>query len=349
MTSAADASIVPITITVNGRTGLTLWAPPWEDDDGEEWQGFLGDGAKILLFPNVRELAAFIVSGEENDLSDHPAWGRVQQLTPDQLRPAGDDAYDLDDVYELATGEPDPVHVSALADVVDMVAKIADCCDDGALRRLVENTPEYEELVSDEVSYAGRDGRKAWSQLGDVIAESWERAIARVESWLSWQGDFSSDDLEAETVWDTVNAEPIELVFADATLLTVRGFRDLGTSEDEDELEEEVLFLGTDQDVFVFETVEDLARFCREAGDHELTHLERWSELADEQDDALFAPTLELSYDMETPTEGSIELILQLAAFCNLEVEEDRLSEPVDPEDWAAVRDEVRSCLRDQS
>jgi hypothetical protein len=45
MTSALNASIIPITLTINGRTGLTLWAPPWEDDEGEEWQGFLGDGS----------------------------------------------------------------------------------------------------------------------------------------------------------------------------------------------------------------------------------------------------------------------------------------------------------------
>ncbi len=191
MTSSLDAAIIPITLTVNGRIGLTLWAPPWEDDEGEEWQGFLGDGAKILLYPNARELAAFIASGEENDLSDHPAWGYVQKLTPDELRPGGEDAYNLDAVYEWAAEDPDPVHVSSLANVVDMVAKIADCCDDGALRRLVENTPEYEELVDEDVSYQGKDGRKRWSELGDTIADSWERAIARVESWLSWQGDFS--------------------------------------------------------------------------------------------------------------------------------------------------------------
>jgi len=87
MASPLDASIVPITLTVNGRIGLTLYAPPWEDEDGEQWQGFLGDGAKIVLFPNATELAKFIASGEENDLSDHPAWGRVQRLSPISCAP----------------------------------------------------------------------------------------------------------------------------------------------------------------------------------------------------------------------------------------------------------------------
>ena len=54
MTASQDGAIIPITLTVNGRTGVTLYAPPWEDEDGEEWQGFLGDGAKILLYPGTR-------------------------------------------------------------------------------------------------------------------------------------------------------------------------------------------------------------------------------------------------------------------------------------------------------
>ena len=340
MTSASDASIIPITLTVNGRTGLTLWAPPWEDDDGEEWQGFLGDGAKIVLFPNTRELAEFIASGVENDLSDHPAWGRVQRLTPDQLRPGGEDAYDLDQVYEWASGEPDPVHVSSLANVVDIVAKIADCCDDGALRRLVENTPEYEDLVSDEVSYQGKEGRKRWSELGDVIADTWERAISRVDSWLDWRGDFSDTDLEAETVWDRVGAEPIELILPDATYLTVRA----GTDE-------EIQFLGSDGDIAVFSEVADLARYCRTAKDHELVHLEWWSELAETkpaEDEEIFTPQPDASYDLTVPNTRGSELLRELADFCDLDADVADLEDPIDEATWTRLVTEVESCLRPQ-
>ena len=40
-TPVARPSIVPIALTLDDRTGYTLWAPPWEED-GEEWQAFLG-------------------------------------------------------------------------------------------------------------------------------------------------------------------------------------------------------------------------------------------------------------------------------------------------------------------
>jgi hypothetical protein len=344
MTGSLDAAIIPITLTLNGRIGLTLWAPPWEDEDGEEWQGFLGDGSKILLYPNARELDAFIVSGEENDLSDHPAWGYVQKLTPEELRPGGEDAYDLDAVYEWASGEPDPIHVSALANVVDMVAKIAEACDDGALRRLVEDTPEYAELVGDDVSYQGKEGRKRWNDLGDVFAESWERAVARVEAWLSWQGDFSGSDLDAETVWDHVGAEPIEIRLPDATYLTVRGFIALDTEDDS-----EAVFLGSDDNVAVFTNVADLAQYCRAAKEHDLVQLEWWSELEEVEEDEVFRPALDAHYDLRKPSASGAVLLRELIAYCNLELDTSVLDEStIDRDDWRDLLDQVVSCFRPQ-
>jgi hypothetical protein len=343
--SSIDAAIIPITLTVNGRVGLTLWAPPWEDEDGEEWQGFLGDGNKILLYPNTRALAQFIASGEENDLSDHPAWGYVQRLTPDQLRPAPEDAYDLDQVYEWASGDPDPVHVSSLANVVDIVAKIADCCDDGALRRLVENTPAYEELVDEDNTYQGKDGRKRWNELGDTITDSWERAIARVDAWLAWQGDFSNTDLDAESVWDRVGAEPIEIVLPDATYVTVRA----DVTRDAESDATEVDFLGTDDTVAVFTDVEGLARYCRVAEDHRLRKLEWWGELADVEDDDVFAPGLDASYDLRKPSARGADLLHELVTFCNLEIDMSVLDgDRVDKDDWRDVVRDVASCLQQQ-
>jgi hypothetical protein len=340
--SLGDAAIVPITLTVNGRIGLTLYAPPWEDEDGEQWQGFLGDGAKIILFPGTRDLADFIASGEENDLSDHPAWGYVQKLTPEDLRPGGDDAYDLDAVYEWASGEADPVHVSALANVIDMVGRIADCCDDGALRRLVEGTPAYAELVADEVSYHGKEGRRAWNELGDTIADSWERAIGYVEKWLSWRGDFSASDLESETVWDRVDAEPITIRVPEGTYFTVRGFVPPDTED-----EAAAAFIGGEDTVAVFTEVADLARYCRTAKDHALVKLEWWSELAEVEDDEVFAPGLDATYDLRKPSAHGAELIRQLVAFCHLEdIDLSVLDGPsIDRDDWRDVLDQVISCF----
>jgi hypothetical protein len=341
--TSSNAPIVPITLTVNDRTGLTLYAPPWEDEDGEEWQGFLGDGAKILLYPNTADLAAFIASGEENDLSDHPGWGQVLKATPDDLRPGVDDHYDLDQVYEWAGDDPDPIHVSALANVVDMVGRIADCCDDGALRRLVEGTPAYADLVDEDISYQGKDGRKRWTELGDTIADSWERAIARVDSWLSWQGDFTTTEFdESETLWERVGAQPIEMVLADATYLTVRAEVPI----DAEGNETETAFLGGDESVAVFTEVEDLARYCRTAEEHPLLKLEWWSVLADEDDDDAFAPEDDARFDLRKPSTRGAELVRQLAEFCGLEADLDILDGPsIDRDDWNELVTEVETCF----
>ncbi|SOD71997.1 hypothetical protein SAMN05892883_1449 [Jatrophihabitans sp. GAS493] len=341
MASALDASIIPITLTINGKTGLTLWAPPWEDEDEEEWQGFLGDGQKILLYPNARELADFIAGGEENDLSDHPAWGRVQQLTPDQLRPGGDDAYDLDAVYEWAAAEPDPVSVSALANVVDMVSRIADCCDDGSLRALVDNTPEYEYLVSEEVSYQGRDGKKEWTALGKTITDSWERAIKRVDSWLKWVGDFSEENsnLESETFWERVGAEPIEIVIGEASYLTIRG-----------ELPgDEVVFLVNGDDIAVCSGPIDLGRYTRRATEHGLEHLERWEDLADTdpaEDAQLFLPQESATFDLTNPSPRGEQLLLELADYCEIDTSD--AEEPIEDENWQRIVALVQACLQSQ-
>jgi hypothetical protein len=344
--TSPHAPIVPITLKVNDRTGLTLYAPPWEDEDGEEWQGFLGDGAKILLYPTTAELAAFIASGEENDLSDHPGWGQVLKATPDELRPTSDDHYDLDQVYEWAGDEPDPVHMSALANVVDMVGRIADCCDDGALRRLIEGTPAYTELVDEEVTYQGRDGRKRWNELGDTIAESWDRAINRVDSWLSWQGDFTTTDFgEDETLWQRVGAEPIRIVLPDATYLTVRG----GVLTDVAGDETEIAFIGNGDSVAVFTDVADLARYCRTAKEHRLVKLEWWGELADEEDDDAFAPEEDASYDLRKPSTRGAELVRELAEFCSLDADLDVLDGPsVDRDDWTELVTEIETCFQPQ-
>ena len=340
---SSESAIIPITLTVNGRTGVTLWAPPWEDDEGEEWQGFLGDGAKILLYASTRELASFIASGEENDLSDHPAYGQVLAMKPDELRPAAEDHYDLDAVYEFASGEPDPVHISALADVVDMVAKIADCCDDGALRRLVEGTPAYAELVDEDVSYQGKDGAKRWNELGDTIAETWERALTRVESWLTWVGDFDSAEFGGgEDVWRRVGAEPIALVLKDATYLTVRA--EVPSSAGGDETE--IAFLGGDGQVAVFTDVVALALYCRTAKDHPLQKLEWWGELADVEDDDVFAPHQDARFDLRKPSADGADLLRELAVFCTLDADTAVLDDPAaNKDDWAALVEEVRTCF----
>jgi hypothetical protein len=188
--------IVAISLTANGRRGITLYAPPWQDAEGEEWQGFLGDGSKIVLLGTADELADWLAANPDHDLADHPAWAEFANRGTAALEPADEAYYDFDAVYELAAGEADPVVESELGDTVDIAGRIAESCEDGALRSLLNNTREYALLVEGETRYTGKDGEAEWSALGDVIAGSWERALNRIEGWLRWEGS-SVNPIEA--------------------------------------------------------------------------------------------------------------------------------------------------------
>jgi hypothetical protein len=213
VTSAADASVVPIRITLDGRTGVTLWATPWEED-GEEWQAFLGAGQHVLVFGTAEEMAEHLRSGEENDLTDHPRWKDLLQLTPDDLEPDEDYVFDLDGAYELALSEPDPYTVSELSDLVDLVQRVAEVCDDGTLLKLVEQTPEFASLLADDTSFSGAEGDERWTAVGAVVERSWEPLLERFSRLVEWRGEpvrAESEDAAEVGSEDDDDADIVEL------------------------------------------------------------------------------------------------------------------------------------------
>ena len=49
--------IVPIQLSLTAGDLITLWAPSWRED-GEEWEGFLGDAHGVHAFPDAGMLTA---------------------------------------------------------------------------------------------------------------------------------------------------------------------------------------------------------------------------------------------------------------------------------------------------
>jgi len=188
MPSFADP-IVAVRLHSEGHSGITLYAPPWEDSDGEEWQGFLGDGSKIVLLGTADELNTWLGDNPDHDLADHPSWPSFESKGKRALEPAEDADFDLGAVFELAADAPDEDTVTRLADLVDMATRIADCCEDGMLRATLTGTGEYVQLVSGEFDYTdGKAGATEWSRLGEAFAANWDRALGRIDSWLRWEG-----------------------------------------------------------------------------------------------------------------------------------------------------------------
>jgi hypothetical protein len=216
VTRPSEASVVPIRLALDGRSGVTLWATPWEED-GEEWQAFLGSGRKVLVFTTTDDLADYLRSGAENDLTDHPSWSMLTKLSAKQLEPEEGYDFDLDGVYDLAAGDPDPFAVSELSDLVDIVQRLAECCDDGTLLRLMEETPEFARLLADEVTYTGAEGEAQWTELGEALERCWELVIDRLGGLVEWRGeppaavaDADGDEDEDEDDLDELDEDEAE-------------------------------------------------------------------------------------------------------------------------------------------
>jgi hypothetical protein len=218
-------SIVPIALTLDDRTGYTLWAPPWEED-GEEWQAFLGSTvdvpadvddddpeaprptAVVHLFPSPAALAAFCRVNTDHDLSDHPVWPVVAELGAADLTPDEDHRFDLDGVYDVVAENPDRWAVDELAATLDIVGRLAECCDttddededededgddgddDTAFEAVAElvSRPETAALRLGIEAFLGRDGEESWVRLGTAVDELWEDVLEELDDHLDWTG-----------------------------------------------------------------------------------------------------------------------------------------------------------------
>lgn len=207
----ARPSIVPIALTVDDRTGYTLWAPPWEED-GEEWQAFLGTTvddeaggrAVVHLFPTTAALAAFCRTSTDHDLADHPVWPVVAGLGADDLAPDEDHRFDLDGVYDIAAESPDRWAVEELAATIDIVGRLAECLDtspdpdeelddadvEGQFEAMAELAakPEIGSLGLGVDAFVGRSGEDAWVGVGGVLDDLWEDVIEELGEHLDWTG-----------------------------------------------------------------------------------------------------------------------------------------------------------------
>jgi hypothetical protein len=338
----ARPSIVPIALTLDDRTGYTLWAPPWEED-GEEWQAFLGttegDVAKVHLFPTPGALAAFCRSSTDHDLADHPVWPVVQGLGAADLTPDDDHRFDLDGVYDIAAETPDRWAVEELAATIDIVSRLAECLDttgddedddldepEGQFEAVAElaSKPEIGSLGLGVDAFVGRAGEDAWLGVGSVLDDLWEDVVEELSEHLDWTGAGSAtledypaaseaeelgpedlpDDVvlvddepaeaepaapgvrtiarggrinatpaevaEAGKFWESVGILPVEVVVPEGAGVTLRCY-----------VEDVARFLGRDGEVFLFDSPEALARYCRGTEDHDLTEIASWPEVAD--------------------------------------------------------------------
>jgi hypothetical protein len=233
----ARPSIVPIALTLDDRTGYTLWAPPWEED-GEEWQAFLGttedDVARVHLFPTPAALAAYCRTSTDHDLADHPVWPVVATLGAADLTPDDDHRFDLDGVYDIAAENPDRWAVEELAATIDIVSRLAECLDTtGADEDEEEDEETQFEAVAElagkpEIgslglgvdAFVGRSGEDAWAGVGSILDDLWEDVVEELNEHFDWTGAGSAalEDYPSASEVEDVDADdlPEDVVLVDA-------------------------------------------------------------------------------------------------------------------------------------
>ncbi|MDT7559545.1 MAG: hypothetical protein QOI68_4015 [Pseudonocardiales bacterium] len=173
--------IVPIQLSLTAGDLITLWAPRWRED-GEEWEGFLGDEEAVHAFPDTAALAAYVRTVSAHDLNDHPAWPQVLQLTVAELVPEEDQCYDLVGVPEIVADEPDTWTVSELAGITTLVRSLADTCELTAVHEVLNAAEGFGLLERGTWAFNGREGGKLWEQLADTIVARWDEVIDALDA-----------------------------------------------------------------------------------------------------------------------------------------------------------------------
>ena len=299
------SDIVPIQLSLTAGDLVTLWAPRWRED-GEDWEAFLGDDDALFAFPEVAQLAAFVRTATEHDLTDHPAWSVVPDLTVAELTPQDTRRYDIIGVPELVAEDADTWTISELAEITDMVRSIADVCELDGVLEVLGAAPGCELLHQGTLPFAGREGARLWSQLVETVAERWDQVIDALDELVDTPDvdpaalaaaekeiavvdeepppvtepdrevgadEADEDDDEVGGFWEGVGIDPIRITTRDGSVVTLRCY-----------LDDAPVFLGSAGRIEVFPNERALARWIADDGaeGHDLAAASTWSEVVEQ-------------------------------------------------------------------
>ncbi|MDT5109504.1 MAG: hypothetical protein QOE20_1394, partial [Mycobacterium sp.] len=178
------ADIVPVRLGLTKGDLYTLWAPLWRDDE-DEWQGFLGKDEDLYAFESVADLVAFVRTSKDNDLTDHPAWAALTQANAHLLDPPEARQHDLVSVPELVAEKPTDETVETLLKALAIVQALGSVCDLTAVAKFFNGNPVLGSLGGGVDAFAGRTGRKRWSEIETVIGRSWDGVIDAIDGVIT--------------------------------------------------------------------------------------------------------------------------------------------------------------------
>ena len=309
------AELVPIRLVVPSGDFYTLWAPRWRDA-GDEWEGFLGKDEDLFAFESVADLAAFVRTNSDNDLTDHPAWEAITEANAHRLQPSDDSQADLIAVEEILAEKPTEASVSALANTLAVVSSIGSVCELPAVTRFFNGNPNLGLVAGGIEQFTGRAGRKRWDTVGEIVARGWddvltaideivttpavdEGAVAVAAAELDEPFDADAEDLSGVSVDDGGDLDDDAIEDADIQAANKRLL--LGSDANFWEhvgidpvrvmisggtfytlrcyFDEKPVFLGRNGRISVFGSERTLARYLADEHDHDLSDLSTYDEI----------------------------------------------------------------------
>lgn len=240
------AEIVPVRIGLTNGDLYTLWAPRWRDA-GDEWEAFLGKGDDIFAFESVADLAAFVRSDSDNDLTDHPAWEKLTLANAHRFTPAEDQQHDLIGVPELVAEKPTEDSVKTLRAALGFVSAIGSVCDLPTVTKMFNGNPVLGTIGGGLDAFSGRAGRKRWAEIEAVIGRAWDGVIDAIDELVTTPEVPAAESAKAEAEL----AEPapeIDDLIVDEDEVIIEGEVDTEEESEALEAEAERQVLGGDKD-----------------------------------------------------------------------------------------------------
>lgn len=305
------AELVPIRLGVTAGDLYTLWAPRWRED-GDEWEAFLGKDEAVFAFESVADLAAFVRTNTDNDLTDHPVWARMSKANAHKLQPAENRQADLIAVEELLAEKPTKESVDALTQTLAVVSSLGTVCELPAVTRFFNGNPNLGLLAGGIEQFEGRAGKKRWDSVGDIVARGWDNVLSAIDELVTTPSvdakasakaaaelDEPFEDLEDDELTVEIDDDEDDDAAIERAAVPAAGV--LGGDEDFWEhvgidpvrvmanggtfytlrcyFDEKPRFLGRNGRISVFPSERTLARYLADEHDHDLSDLSTYDDI----------------------------------------------------------------------
>jgi hypothetical protein len=206
-----SAEIVPVRLGLTKGDVYTLWAPLWRDQE-DEWEGFLGDDEDLYAFDSVADLAAFVRSGNPNDLSDHPAWEALVASSAHSLDPDEEHRHDLVGVPDVVAEKPTEESVESLVKTLMLVQAIGSVCDLTSVSKFFNGNPVLSTLGGGVDAFDGRVGRKRWADIEAAVGRNWDGILDSIDALVATPDVDAAESEKAEAELAEPAPEPEVIV-----------------------------------------------------------------------------------------------------------------------------------------